>query len=1124
MLPEFLTATLQVNVSIGRPFVPDQYEPSPPARPERRPWKCVGKIYPTQAQIPELCRKFIFRICENGRRCPRIHCSKVDEECRHFLEGRCVYGDYCRRLHPSIPGHPAPGSINVRSSKDDSLRRSRHIYRNASYAGTSWRVDALLETTAVGFTLETPTSHIIPPPQSKRHPQAAQSLPAVPTQMTSIPEPSVRLPQRTTLSVPAPAEIPRATSPASSISSRALSDDEGPSNAHPWNEDSDTSWFDTGQSSDGSKSYFSALSQASSSTSSLAPVKVPESSTSAAVARGKRPSTTETGQCSKCLRKECNGGYRCRRRKPTAIKGTTEGGPVTEICRDWCRGRCRKSPCKYRHGPLDGPPDGDASAATPVAEVNTPKATEPSQHVAPPARAPPRVVLHFETNARLDDPVVELPPLPAQAPAQEPAAIPDAAKHVPSMKYTIEEYMTVKLLPGFQVDEIITGFESPTILIDNVPGDVPLKNLSHMLGTYGRVVDVARKPKGTIFVRYAHAADATAASAALDGKDIFGAKAHVRKPVQKGDSRKLTVNDSTVRVDFELPTKVIYAGYENLVQAEIGIATASQGIRDHIPAAEHHKGVPAVGINTVKFVGLPVNVKTDEIRSLGKVIDHMWERPNYKSSVEEATSGLERYFARNGGVTRFALQPPPYVNGVATAWITYSSTAEAKAACVALDGRKPACVGYTRIHARQTFSVLYDVETALYAKQRYPIQRLATFARERGVDMAFVSKDNGLTTQVRMKAHQLQDVVDLRTELERILRGQVLRDHDKVIWHPFFTFPQGHAYIRDLEASLPGVSVMTDVRRHEIRVSGPQAQRREAFGRLRAKIRSLTSQQLRAIPLAGDAIGLYLDPDVVVLRARFGDGGVMLDMEKRALVIRGSETVYNEALMALRRAKQRRYTSVSSDPRVCPVCFVEATNPVTLRCGHNYCRECMHGFLMSSAENKLFPLSCLGDGGRCTECITHYNARAVLNQFELDRLVQAAFTAHVNARPDEFHYCPTPDCKQVYRTVGKGTALQCPACLLRICSSCHSEYHGGLRCNADDGAAEFDEWMKTHGVKRCPGCKVPIERDEGCYHVTCTQCQTHICWQCMETFPGGDGIYGHMRTEHGTFGLGPIED
>jgi hypothetical protein len=56
-------------------------------------------------------------------------------------------------------------------------------------------------------------------------------------------------------------------------------------------------------------------------------------------------------------------------------------------------------------------------------------------------------------------------------------------------------------------------------------------------------------------------------------------------------------------------------------------------------------------------------------------------------------------------------------------------------------------------------------------------------------------------------------------------------------------------------------------------------------------------------------------------------------------------------------------------------------------------------------------------------------------------------------------------------------------------------------------------------VKNCPGCKVPIERSEGCNHLTCTRCHTHICWVCMKTFPKGQGVYDHMRVEHGGIGL-----
>lgn len=135
-------------------------------------------------------------------------------------------------------------------------------------------------------------------------------------------------------------------------------------------------------------------------------------------------------------------------------------------------------------------------------------------------------------------------------------------------------------------------------------------------------------------------------------------------------------------------------------------------------------------------------------------------------------------------------------------------------------------------------------------------------------------------------------------------------------------------------------------------------------------------------------------------------------------------------------------------------------------------------------------------------------------------IVNAAFLSYIQSRPKDYHYCPTPDCPQVYRATHEKATLQCPACLTSICTRCHSEGHDGFQC-ADQVQDElFKKWIKEHNVKQCPTCSVPIEKTEGCNHMMCTRCQTHICWQCMKTFAGGEGIYGHMREVHGTFGLG----
>ena len=85
----------------------------------------------------------------------------------------------------------------------------------------------------------------------------------------------------------------------------------------------------------------------------------------------------------------------------------------------------------------------------------------------------------------------------------------------------------------------------------------------------------------------------------------------------------------------------------------------------------------------------------------------------------------------------------------------------------------------------------------------------------------------------------------------------------------------------------------------------------------------------------------------------------------------------------------------------------------------------------------------------------------------------------------------------------KVTKLQCPLCDTFVCFSCREEWHDEPSCEA--------AFIKKLGIqdqsKRisfCPMCKLKIQKNEGCNHMTCGVCKYEWCWIC-----GGDHFLPH---------------
>jgi len=90
-----------------------------------------------------------------------------------------------------------------------------------------------------------------------------------------------------------------------------------------------------------------------------------------------------------------------------------------------------------------------------------------------------------------------------------------------------------------------------------------------------------------------------------------------------------------------------------------------------------------------------------------------------------------------------------------------------------------------------------------------------------------------------------------------------------------------------------------------------------------------------------------------------------------------------------------------------------------------------------------------------------------------------------------------------------------------FCFACAQEDHEPAACesvrvwhikNKSDG--ENVNWILSN-CKICPQCKVAIEKNQGCNHMTCRNCRHEFCWLCKANWNGHNACntFGDAKTE-----------
>ncbi|KAG1660185.1 putative E3 ubiquitin-protein ligase [Nymphon striatum] len=202
--------------------------------------------------------------------------------------------------------------------------------------------------------------------------------------------------------------------------------------------------------------------------------------------------------------------------------------------------------------------------------------------------------------------------------------------------------------------------------------------------------------------------------------------------------------------------------------------------------------------------------------------------------------------------------------------------------------------------------------------------------------------------------------------------------------------------------------------------------------------------------------------------------------------------------------------SSSVPERICEICFVNVTESdlyTISSCGCQFCLKCIQEYVRVTIDYGVVSIPCLTINCKNSGFITVEEIEKLIGKKYADQFRQFLYLRDIESDPTR-SWCPTPDCETVCNVPQKAfDPVICPTCDAVFCSFCSEKWHPNLSCKEletllmldnDTEKNDSSTQIKDAKIKRCPNCRIPIERLEGCAQMMCNRCQHVFCWFCLK--------------------------
>ncbi|EYU24559.1 hypothetical protein ABFS82_04G114200 [Erythranthe guttata] len=210
-------------------------------------------------------------------------------------------------------------------------------------------------------------------------------------------------------------------------------------------------------------------------------------------------------------------------------------------------------------------------------------------------------------------------------------------------------------------------------------------------------------------------------------------------------------------------------------------------------------------------------------------------------------------------------------------------------------------------------------------------------------------------------------------------------------------------------------------------------------------------------------------------------------------------------------------SSSSSRTTSCEICTEDRRKSdmhKTEGCNHSFCYDCISKHIQYKLQQNIVPVTCPYPD--CPNIIQPNNnnnnnnngsslIRSKIPQEVLDRWEKATIESIILASSDEIIHCPYEKCSEILvieNGVNVITETECPRCHKLFCAKCRVSWHYGFSCRDfqrlnrnDRDKRKLRLLAKENKWKKCPNCRVFVDKTEGCVHITC-RCKFEFCYVC----------------------------